>query len=196
MTARHGSACTRRKSEEQGFTLMELIVGMALLSGITASLFYGYAVQSWTANRENANAMASNQIRTAMERVVRELQSAGFDPTSSGAFGFIQADAATVRFTTDANRDGVLQTTREENHGFSLSGGTLRTWLSGTSWTTLATGVQSLAFTYLDASGQTTTSLSAIREVVVTAGILAQGRSPGMPASLRTLTGIAYLRND
>lgn len=182
-----------------GFSAIELAVVMGISSGMSAAMYYTFAVQSWTSNRENANAMAQNAIRVAIERMVREIQTSGFDPTGKNAtvvntFGFQQTDEHTIRFTTDTNRNG-LNTDGGEDRGFTFSNGAIAATSGGTTTTTLATGVQSLTFTYLDALGQAVTTPSAIREVKITATIVAKGRTPSMAPSVHTLVGTSFLRN-
>lgn len=184
-----------RAADRRGFSLVEMAMVVAIVSGLSAVLYSAFAVQNATAIREGGNTLAENDARGALDRMVRELQTAGFDPRGSGSFKFGVTEASEVRFTTDANQDGILQAGAAENRGFALSGGVLRTWLGGRSWRTLASGVESLEFAYLDARGQPTSYEPAIRAVTVSIGVRSAGKSPGATAALRTLTGTAILRN-
>ncbi len=178
-----------------GFSLIEVTIVLAILSGVSAVLYSAFAAQTATQVRETGNAIAQNDARSALERMIRDIQSAGFDPQAKNSFGFLTIDPDQVQFTTDANRDGQLQTP-DEDRGFDLSNGSLRAWLGGSSWRTLVTRVETLSFAYLDAVGQPTNVKSAIRQVTISIGIRSAGWSPGMNPALRTLTGTAYVRND
>lgn len=187
---------TRAIRGASGFSLIEVTIVVAILSGMSAVLYSAFAAQTAVRIRETGNTIAQNDARSALERMIREIQSAAFDPRATSLFGFIKTVPEQVRFTTDGNRDGLLQTTPDENRGFDLSNGTIRAWLGGSSWHTLATNVESLSFVYLDAVGQPTKVKSAIRQINISIGIRSAGWSPGMSAELRTLTGTAFVRND
>jgi len=194
------SIASRRRLGKAGTTLMELTVVMGISSAISAAMYYTFAVQTWTSARENANSMAQNQVRQGIERMVREIQLAGFDPTDANAanpnrFGFQTIDSHTIEFTTDTDKDGALDGATEDR-GFTFSNGTIYATLEGSPTSALATGVQSLSYTYLDVFGNATTIASEVREVKITATLVAQGRSPQMAASVHTLVGYSYTRNS
>lgn len=185
-----------RIRDVKGFSLIEAITVVMILTLVSAVIYSAFAAQTAVSVRETGNTHAQNDVRTALERMVREIQSAGFDPQGTGLFGFVETDPEQVQFTTDANRDGILQLTPSENRGFDLSNGALRAWLGGFSWRTLARNVESLSFVYLDALGQPTSVQSAVRRVDISIGVRSTGWSPGMNAELRTVTGTAFVRNS
>jgi type II secretory pathway component PulJ len=178
---------------------MELAVVMGISSTVSAAMYYTFAVQSWTSNRENANSMSQNQARQAIERMVREIQLAGYDPTDANTananrFGFQTIDAQTIRFTTDTNKNGVVDGATE-NRGFTLSNGTVYATSQGSMTSALASGVQALSFTYLDVFGNTTSTAADVREVKITATLVSRGRAPQLAASAHTLVGYSFTRN-
>lgn len=194
---RSGRAILGRAS---GFSLIEMIVVAAILSGISAVLYSAFALQSHTMLREGGNAVTQSEIRTVVERMVRELQSAGFDPRGTGRFGLIEAGGQVVRFSTDGNRDGAVEESNREKRGFDLQGSELRAWLGAdpanpASWQKLVRGVEELWLEYLDAQGRPTDHLPSIRRIELRLRVRSQGESPTIEPALKTLIATIYLRN-
>ncbi|MCD6266685.1 MAG: prepilin-type N-terminal cleavage/methylation domain-containing protein, partial [Deltaproteobacteria bacterium] len=71
----------QKKQNENGFTLVELLVAMAISVIVMASIGYVYYTQqkSYVA-QEQISAMQQN-LRAAMYYMEREIRMAGFDPT-------------------------------------------------------------------------------------------------------------------
>jgi prepilin-type N-terminal cleavage/methylation domain-containing protein len=175
----------------RGFSLIEMTVVIGMLSGISAVLYSAFAAQAATRARETGNVIAQNDVRGAVERMVREIQSAGFDPCGTAGAGFLALEDGVIRFSTDTNRDCSLELSAGEYRGFELSEGKLRAWLGAAASSTVVTGVESLHFDYLDALGAPTLAPSAVREVRITVGVEASSANP----SVKRLTGTAYIRN-
>jgi len=165
----------QKKQNENGFTLVELLVAMAISVIVMASIGYVYYTQqkSYVA-QEQISAMQQN-LRAAMYYMEREIRMAGFDPTQSDTPGIQTASPNTMRFTLDitddtdtgppdgdtgdANEDITYSLADNDGDGDNdlERNGNL-----------IAENIDALDFVYLDSNGAPTVSISNIRSVQVT----------------------------
>jgi len=165
----------QKKQNEDGFTLVELLVAMAVSVIVMASIGYVYYTQqkSYVA-QEEMSAMQQN-LRAAMYYMEREIRMAGFDPTQSDTPGIQTASPNTMRFTLDitddtdtgppdgdtgdANEDITYSLADNDGDGDNdlERNGNL-----------IAENIDALDFVYLDSNGAPTVSISNIRSVQVT----------------------------
>ena len=165
----------QKKQNENGFTLVELLVAMAISVIVMASIGYVYYTQqkSYVA-QEQISAMQQN-LRAAMYYMEREIRMAGFDPTQSDTPGIQTASPNTMRFTLDitddtdtgppdgdtgdANEDITYSLADKDGDGDNdlERNGNL-----------IAENIDALDFVYLDSNGGPTATISDIRSVQVT----------------------------
>ena len=165
----------QKKQNENGFTLVELLVAMAISVIVMASIGYVYYTQqkSYVA-QEQISAMQQN-LRAAMYYMEREIRMAGFDPTQSNTPGIQTASPNTMRFTLDitddtdtgppdgdtgdANEDITYSLADNDGDGDNdlERNGNL-----------IAENIDALDFVYLDADGNITGTIADIRSVQVT----------------------------
>lgn len=148
------SQCAIRNPKSKGFTLIEIVITIVLVSiiaGIAAMIIVqGVRVYSSEQSRSDAH----YQARVTVERMAREIrlirsQTAGDVPTMS---------AADMSFT-DINNNQVW---------FQLNAGTVRRSSdNGATWQTLANGVTALNFSYLQQDGVTAATALTLWYVVI-----------------------------
>ena len=102
-----GLGLGRQNSLSSGFTLVELMVAMAVSSIIMVSIYSAYTRQQKMYATQNAVVEMQQNIRTALLVMGDELRMAGYDPDSSGGAGFTIATANTITFTQVADDDGI-----------------------------------------------------------------------------------------
>ncbi len=96
----------------KGFTLIEMVIGMALTVILIGSTVYVYNKQDKVLRNENSNSQLRNFARMAMDELVGNIRLAGygFPPGDSGsgrpARGLTYADA--TRITFRANTDNIF----------------------------------------------------------------------------------------
>jgi type IV pilus assembly protein PilW len=170
-----------KRLNKGGFTLVELLVAMAITGIVMASVYYTYYSQqkSYVA-QEQLVAMQQN-LRAAIFHMGREIRMAGCDPTqiAKPTPGIQTAGPSTITFTLDLNGDGDTTDTNENvtySWGDGDADGDNDLLRDGT---LLAENIDALDFVYLDGasppnvldddgSGNVTTSISQIRSVQVT----------------------------
>jgi type IV pilus assembly protein PilW len=163
-----------------GFTLMELMVTLALTSIIIAVIYSAYTLQQRTFRRETLVVAAQQNARSALFLMENEIRMAGYDRHNTDLFGItdIRLDAAgngTLSFTADNGEvsgfDNHTVDNSEENYVFSLydAGSTVavgnldlgRSIDGGANTSLVAEGIEALGFAFAfddDADGQLDTS--------------------------------------
>jgi prepilin-type N-terminal cleavage/methylation domain-containing protein len=188
-----------RLPARRGFTLVEMLVAMTLLSVVMGAMISVVVrvQRDYVRQRSRSDAMAS--LRSSELMLGRVFRTAGADPQRIGVVGIVAAPsgAGSVRVRADFNpADGDVADPLEDVT-FDLSGGDMRVrWQAGGATTPLTRPVQSLAFEYFRRDGTQITTLanadSARRvRITITAPIR---RSDGTTGALQSVTW-AYVRN-
>src|SRR5262249_58097447 len=156
---------------ERGFTLAELLVACAIIALVMAGLLVSLQAGQEAYLRGSNEVEATQSVRVAIERMAQELRVAGFCPTCTTAppFTAITAQSATgFTIHNDCDGDGVITAAgtvtdafgnvRGEQIVYAFAGGALTRQETGVdaSPLTLATGINSLTFTYQDNAGVVT----------------------------------------
>jgi type II secretion system protein J len=197
-------------STKKGFSLIELLVALAIMSIVSLAIYSVFAASSRTYTTQGVTADVQQSVRAAMEVMLQDIRAAGLDPTASGNFGIELADASKLRFTLDSidaginDFNGVLEDVQSERITYVLDGTELNqilyeTTASETAAEPLISDVQNLTFTYYDAEGNDLGSpvpalqLSDIRSIEVSISI-EEPAGRDEPVS-RTLTKQVNCRN-
>jgi type II secretory pathway component PulJ len=195
---------------EGGFTLAELLVACAVIALVMAGLLVmlqtGLESYLIGANRVEA----TQSVRLAIEQMSREIRVTGFCPTCLGTAPFTAITAQTATGFTiqnDWDGDGAINavgtvtdangTVRGEQIIYAFAGGSLTRQEIGGASETLATGINSLSFTYPDSAGATTAIAADIRTIVVTLTTQPQNQPAATQQGrvLVTMTDSVRLRN-
>ena len=128
----------------KGFTLLELMMAMAMLSIAIAVIFYAFSASMRVFTSELSDADASLEMHRAIERMTNELR---------GSLEIISANGTGITFWyDDLNNDG----TREANETVQYSWtGTSEGYINRTVQTStqeIANGIKSFSLTYNDPS--------------------------------------------
>jgi prepilin-type N-terminal cleavage/methylation domain-containing protein len=196
-------------ADPAGFTLAELLVSVAIVGLVMAGVLGIWSTGSTSylvgANRVEAQSTA----RAALALLARDIRGAGLDPrnvaaTSCSSTSFtacaIVGPAATFPPTTatvptattftiqsDTNGNGAIAST--ERIAYTLNGTVLerRDYAVDGSTQQVAGGIQSLTFTYFDATGTQITTLNATTVPTIRAiGIDLTARPERQPAFFQT----------
>ena len=182
-------------SSQKGFSLIELMVTMAIASILMAGIYTFYHQQLKTHITQQQMVDMQQDARAAMYMMTRELRMAGYDPQNTGA-SIRTANVAQMAFDSDSDgaADGVINDTERFFYALSndadedgLADGTPCNLERG-SWDTpaapvsknmnpLALNIDALNFVYLDSAGNTLNddgngnviaNIGAIRSVEIT----------------------------
>jgi type IV pilus assembly protein PilW len=202
-------------TSQKGFSLIELLVAMAIASVLMAGIFTFYHHQLKTHVTQQEMVDMQQDARAAMYMMTREIRMAGYDPQNKGEASIQTANVAEIEFESDI--DGTADGDNSKRFYYALSYDDDRDGLSdgladGTpcylergGWNTplapvpedfnpVALNIDALNFVYLDSAGNTlnddgngnvTANLAAIRSVQIT---LVARSGDKVPALMRKRT--------
>jgi type IV pilus assembly protein PilW len=182
---------------ENGFTLIEILVAIAISGIVMAGVYSAYFSQQRSYVVQEQVAAAQQNLRAAMYFMEREIRMAGFDPAGGSDAAIITAQAGTLRLSEDISDaagtgepDGIIQP--REDITYQLSGTDLRriTGIGGASESTqtIAENIQAINFIYLDADGAQTADIIAMRSIQI-------NLRAGTGTNQRSLTTVVKCRN-
>lgn len=129
------------KNTSAGFTLIELMIAMAITGIISVAMYSVFQAQVRGQVSQDVSLQMTQSVRAALEIMASDIRMAGCDPTDSSNAGFQLADGDELRVTMDigggfqGQPDGNTTGTNENiryainasgNLGRSTSGGTLQ----------------------------------------------------------------------
>ena len=194
------------KNNKCGFTLIELMIAMAIFSMVMTAVYGVYISSSRTCTLQNASAAAQQSVRLGIELMAQDIRMAGFDPAGAGNAGIqvatvnkieVWADRNYDRDTIPSNISGSIDNADFEMITYELSGTDLQRILyegeANKSIQPLIENVTRLEFEYLDSDSNVTANLAEIRTVKI---LLEVTEPAGMAGSVeRTLVTQVYCRN-
>lgn len=172
----------------RGLALAELLIALGLLGLVLAAALgiLHTAQQSYALGAARVEAQQS--ARLALERMVKELREAGYDPTVALLPAILEAEPTRVTFQRDLDGDGAIDPTRERVT-YLLRGTVLRRDAGGGAQPIIE-GVRRLAFAYFDRDGAATTDPDRVRsiQILLEAGLAGPGALMESQVTLRNPT--------
>jgi prepilin-type N-terminal cleavage/methylation domain-containing protein len=167
-------------AREGGFGLLELLITMTMVSvllGISSMFFTTTLHHSGEVSEENA---LQTEVRGAIDRIIQDIRGASYGDNVTSPIE--AAESSSITFVTPDRLSPVhlRRISYRLNSGRLERATALSTNVSGPPWTIPSLGswssalpsiVNLLLFTYLDASGVTTTDPAAVRTVIVTISV-------------------------
>jgi type IV pilus assembly protein PilW len=178
-----------KNKNNAGFTLVELLMAMAITTIVSAGIVGAYRSQQNTQLAQKQSVEMQQNIRAALYIMTSEIRMAGYDPEGTNGAGIVNAGDGSnssnrlifTYFNADAQNDGLdnnndgnidepgenLQAVEYYLYD-SLSDGTIDLGRrNGARLDAIADNIQTLQFTYLDADSNVTTTLSDIRSIQI-----------------------------
>ena len=98
------------KNKKSGFTLIEMVVTLAVVSFVTAGLYTAYKANMGAYTVTEDTIHVQQAIRAAMHKLIHEVRMAGYDPLDTGNFGIYKAyevsSGSRIEFSYDFLEDG------------------------------------------------------------------------------------------
>ncbi len=105
--------CSSLKSRS-GFTLVELMVALFLTVLAVVAMYRSYVAIRIGMEIQEQQAEIHQTLRIGVQRMVRELRMATYDPEGNAEAGFVIAEDTEIRFTCDLNDDGDVDDNDED----------------------------------------------------------------------------------
>jgi len=97
------------KKFNKGFTLLELVIAMAISSLVLSGIYAVFHKQVATHNTERLIVSMQQNVRAAVSFMERDIRMARYDPTASGLFTITTANRAQLQFLSDTTvEDGIV----------------------------------------------------------------------------------------
>ena len=186
-----------RQNQQQGFSLVELLVAMAMAGIVMAAIYSTYKSQQDTYVAQEQVAEMQQNLRASLYQMGRDIRMAGFNPQRSpnvGGFTDIKLDgddidetttnSTNIAFYMDLNAPGtpglsngqIDPNDNDEQIAYRFNpanNGLEKFRVSDDTWQTVADNIENLNFVYLDGDGipvdpTTATNLPLIRSVQIT----------------------------
>jgi len=163
----------------KGFTLVELLIAMVIGGILMAGVIKLFSTEIKTHNTQFAVSSLQQNMRAAMDYIIRHTRMAGYDPAYIGA-GFNDTLANRLDFTCDIGTLNDASTTNDQtpngridNHWnekvvFRLIGSNLVRVKPSNIPITVAENIEAVNFRYLDKNGVDTTNKKDVRSVQIT----------------------------
>jgi type IV pilus assembly protein PilW len=103
--------CNQEKAmsgSQKGFTLVELVVVLALSGIVMAAVYKSFTAQQQVYIAQDQVVGMQQDIRASLEVMLKEIRMAGYDPRGTADAGITVATSSSIRFTLDQDGNGVL----------------------------------------------------------------------------------------
>lgn len=154
----------RTRLKDKGFTLVEIMVSMAISSLVIAGIYGVYTIQQRSYTVQEQVSEMQQRIRSALDFMTRNIRMAGYDPSGVCSSNFIIADEDTLIFDVCERRTGAQEefritlqydpdpTTDEKTGQLNVTRDDKNT--ASASPMPLAENVDAFRFSYLDEKGK------------------------------------------
>jgi len=152
----------RCKTNQDGFTLVELLVAMVISAIVTASVYAAYASQQRSYVTQDQLAIMQQNLRNSLYYLEQEIRMAGYDPRHAAHAGLTVMNDDEIRFTMDLNGDKDTADP-DEDVAFDVSAsGVLQR-----NGQPIAENIDQLNFVYLDQNRAVTAAPAEVRTIQV-----------------------------
>ncbi len=171
----------------RGFTLVELLVALALSLVVLSSISSAFISQQKTYHAQEQVTEMIQGARAAMEIILREVKMGGFNPTGGATMVGIPYNASQLEIRADLNGDGETDGSSSaddtnENIIYTYDGTNFEIDRNtGSGAQPLAENITAFTFDYLDANGGSTTTDADVRMVQITITARTAHRNPEYP---------------
>ena len=202
-------------SKEDGFSLVELFIYMAMFIVVTGALYSVFIGNTKSYSSQENKVEMVQDLRAAMHLMVGDIRMAGLDPTDADGIGFVDdaddkydTDGNSIHFTMDFDGNGAIDNSESINYFLRNSGGVqqiVRRTGDGNE-PVVAENITSFSLTYLfedghtgmpdESDGDTTNDFEDIRSVqIAMTGETAEVDPVTRQKKTRSQTSWAVIRN-
>jgi type IV pilus assembly protein PilW len=156
------------KNWKRGFTLVELLIAMAIALVVIASLSSAFISQRKTFNAQEQISEMIQSARAATDMIAAEVRMVGYDPLGVGIVGIPSYSTSQLQIQADLDSNGDSSGAHEDIT-FTYDGTNMQIDRNtGGGAQPLAENIQLLTFEYYNDTGSTATTAADIREIKIT----------------------------
>jgi len=166
--------------------LISMTIGLVIIGSLSST----FLMQRKTYDIQDQIAEAVQTSRAAMDMLIREIHSAGYNPTGAG-FNGITYNSSELRIQMDLDKDGTTSGKNEDIiYKYYPETYQIKRKTGAGYFQPFAENIQDFTFEYLDNSGDATTTTAFIRQMRITVTARTQKRDPDYPENdgYRTVT--------
>lgn len=155
--------------KQDGLSLLELLIAMAISLVVLAAISSTFIAQNKLYTIEEQVNEMTQTARAAVDMISRDIEMAGYDPSSSGIVG-LPYHSTYLQILSDLNGDGDTDDQLEDiRYTFDASGHKIvKATKNGSPSLTFADNIESFSVNFLDEDGNSTTTSSEIRRIIIT----------------------------
>ncbi len=156
-----------QKNEEGGFTVVELLVAAVISLIILGVAFSMFDVQRKTFSVQEQLSEMQQNVRAAMDMMVREIRMTGYDPLGTNFAEIGSNTATTFQIFADLDGDGTSTSANEDIIYSYDAANLLIDRDTGGGGQAVAENIANLTFSYFDVNDNTTATAADIRKVQI-----------------------------
>ncbi len=141
------------QADNRGFTLIEVMVAIVISAIATIGAYDIFISQQRTYSAQEQVAAMQQNVRVAMDLMMREIRMAGYDQLTTGFDEIITAIQTSVQIRADLNEDGDTADQHEDITFTLVNNMIARTDAVDGVAQPLSENIVNLAFVYFDANG-------------------------------------------
>lgn len=159
--------------QQQGFTLIEIMMTLVIGSIIMVTVFKSFDTQQQSYVAQEQVIEVQQSLRNVLFLLSQDIKKAGFDPSENGLFGFVTnfptpndlegattstntSTTASIAFTVNADRDQVIDDDDSETIAYRINNSNLQRLNTPIAfpggdprnWETVAENIQALSYAY------------------------------------------------
>ncbi|MCL5808818.1 MAG: prepilin-type N-terminal cleavage/methylation domain-containing protein [Deltaproteobacteria bacterium] len=190
-----------------GFSLVELLIAAAVGLVVLGAMYSVFTIQNKTFGNQEQIVELQQNVRAAMDMMIREIRMAGYDPIEVNSdsdpannFSGVPVNASQLQVRADQNSDGAIDATSEENIVYAYNAANKQiTRNIGAGAQPFAENIDAFTFAYLDGNGNVTAVSADVRRIEITITGRTARPDPAYTANggyrTYTLTSVIALRN-
>lgn len=185
------------RHHQAGFTLVELIVAVVMLTIILAAVFQLFKEHNFMAAKQEETTRMQQDLLSILTLISEDIRMCGYSP-NGGSFGFSNANATTLICTKDADGDGALDANANETAGYRfIDGNDTMQWYDPTTdtWINISEDIANVQFTYYDSNGIATNIIDNVRSVETTITAMTSDARENMLINNRSMATRTTCRN-
>ena len=111
----------RQALSQKGFTLVELLVALAIAGIVATAMVNTFASQSITNAEQEQIVDMQQDLRAGFDLLAREIRMAAFNPARAAGIGWVTAEASQITFSMDLNGNGSVVGDVDEYVSYAVS---------------------------------------------------------------------------